>query len=81
MSDSASDAVTVQTFTKTAARREVVRLRSWGRAHGLMSIQLVRAMPARDDLDPDWNVDQRLWWVEGPNDEVLMRDGNFRSVR
>jgi len=38
-------------------------------------------MPARDDLDPDWNVDQRLWWVEGPNDEVLMRDGNFRSVR
>ena len=34
-------------------------------------------VPARDDLDPDYNADQRLWWVEGPHGEVLMRDGTF----
>ena len=77
MSDSALDAVTVKTFSKTAAQREVARLRSWGRPYGVMSIQLVRTVPARDDLDPDYNADQRLWWVEGPHGEVLMRAGTF----
>ena len=77
MSDHFADSITVKLFSKAGAEREAASHRAWGRAHGAMSIQLVRAVPARDDLDPDYNADQRLWWVEGPHGEVLMRDGNF----
>lgn len=69
--------IMVWVASERRARRVAAAIVAYCRRTGLVSGQLTEAVPARDDLDPQFNKDNRRWMVvSGPH--TLMRDGSFR---